>query len=61
MSKKIIVRTGEKAPVSGLYRASGSNKEITLAKGKVVPPNNQGGLNKFILEEKAKHNKQNGK
>jgi hypothetical protein len=57
MGKKVTVKTGEKAPTSGQYKGSGTNKEITLVKGKVVPPNVQGGSNKFTLVDKTKHKK----
>lgn len=57
MANKVTVKTGEKAPTSGQYKGSGTNKEITLVKGKVVPPNVQGGSNKFTLVDKTKHKK----
>ena len=50
-----IVRTGGKAPTSGQYRPSGSEREITLVKGKTVPPNNDGVRQIFTLVDKTKH------
>lgn len=55
MEKKIIVRTGEKAPVSGIYRPSGSEYEATFDKGERVPPNNEGSRQIWYLVHKAKH------
>ena len=55
MAKKVIVRTGEKAPISGQYRPAGSRREITLSKGVRVPPNNQGVQQRFTLVDKTKH------
>jgi hypothetical protein len=57
MSKKIIVQTGKKVPISGQYRPSGGNTEYTLVTGKKVPPNNVSKLQKFILVDKTKHKK----
>lgn len=57
MPKKIIVRTGEEAQVSGQYKPSGGSTEITLVKGKTVPPNNQGVRQQFTLVDKTKHNR----
>jgi hypothetical protein len=57
MSKKTIVKTGERAPISGQYKPSGSKQEITMVKGKVVPPNITGGKNSFTLVDKTKHKK----
>lgn len=55
MTKKIVVRTGGTAPVSGEYRPAGSKYEITLVRGKRVPPNNEGTQQHFTLTHKAKH------
>lgn len=55
--KKIVVKTGEKVPVSGQYRPSGTNKEYTFVKGKEVPPNVYGGKHKFTLVDQSKHKK----
>jgi hypothetical protein len=57
MAKKEIIRTGEKVKTSGQYKASGTDKEVTLVKGKKTPPNVYGGLNKFTLVDKTKHKK----
>jgi hypothetical protein len=56
MSKKIIVRTGEKAPISGQYRPMGTKQEITLSKGDRVPPYHQRAKN-FVLVDITKHKK----
>jgi len=55
MTKKVVVRTGEIAPVSGEYRPSGSRNEVTMVKGNRVPPNNEGVRQSFTLVHKAKH------
>jgi len=54
MIKKIAVRTGGKALVSGQYRPTGTKNEITLSKGKRVPPY-IGEAKKFVLVDKTKH------
>jgi hypothetical protein len=55
--KKVIARTGEKAPKSGQYHPSGApvNVEITLSKGDRVPPNNAGVRQSFVLVDETKH------
>ena len=55
MTKKIVVRTGGTVPASGEYRPAGSKYEVTLIKGKRVPPNNEGTQQRFTLTHKAKH------
>ncbi len=55
MAKKVIVRTGGIAPTSGQYHPSGSRDEVTLVKGKRVPPNNEGVRQTFTLVDKTKH------
>ena len=57
MTKKIVVHTGGKVPESGEYRPAGSRYEVTLVKGKRVPPNNEGVQQHFTLVHKAKHEK----
>lgn len=57
MPKKTVVHTGEIVPESGEYRPSGSKYEVTLVKGKRVPPNNEGVRQSFTLVHKAKHEK----
>ena len=57
MAKKTVIHTGEKVPVSGEYRPAGSRYEVTLVKGKRVPPNNEGVQQRFTLTHKAKHEK----
>ena len=57
MAKPITVKTGEKAPVSGIYKPSGSTHEITLDQGEKVPPNNEGKRPFFTLVRATKHKK----
>ena len=52
--KQVIVGTGEKAPVSGIYKFSGRDTEIALSKGDTVPPNTTGHLQKIILVQQTK-------
>lgn len=52
--KKITVQTGQTAPVSGQYRATGSKTEITLVQGKRVPPTHTGAT-KFTLVDRTQH------
>lgn len=47
-------KTGQKAPVSGQYKPVGSKTEVTLVKGKTVPPTR---ANTFVLVDKTKHGK----
>lgn len=47
-------KTGQKAPVSGQYRPSGSKTEVTLVQGKRVPPTASGATT-FTLVDKTKH------
>lgn len=54
---KTIARTGHPAPKSGQYRPSGSTKEVTLTKGDMTPPNNQGKRQTFTLVDVTKHKK----
>ena len=49
-------KTGQKAPTSGQYRPVGSKTEITLVKGKTVPPTSNGATT-FELVDKTKHKK----
>lgn len=49
-------KTGQKAPVSGQYKPVGSKTEITLVKGKTVPPTIKGATT-FVLVDKTKHRK----
>lgn len=55
MAKKVIVRTGGIAPKSGQYHPSGGRDEVTLVKGKRVPPNNEGVRQSFVLVDPTKH------
>lgn len=48
------IKTGQKAPVSGQYTPLGSKSEITLIKGKRVPPA-LGKAQTFTLVDKTKH------
>ena len=52
MSTKI--NTGQKVPVSGQYRPTGSKTEVTLVQGKRVPPTTTG-VTTFTLVDKTKH------
>ena len=52
MSTKI--KTGQKVPVSGQYRPTGSKTEVTLVQGKRVPPTATG-VTTFTLVDKTKH------
>ena len=49
-------KTGQKAPVSGQYKPVGSKTEVTLVKGKTVPPTPKGATT-FVLVDKTKHGK----
>lgn len=49
-----IVKTGQRAPLSGQYRPLGSKTEITLVEGKRVPPTSNG-TTKFQLVDSTKH------
>lgn len=55
MAKQIIAYTGRPAPVSGQYRPSGGNNEITLSRGDVTPPNRFGVRQKFILVDRTRN------
>ena len=55
MPKKVVARTGEAVLVSGQYHPSGGREEVTLVKGKRVPPNNEGVRQAFTLVDKTKH------
>ena len=48
------VKTGQIAPVSGQYRPSGQKTEVTLVKGKRVPPTPKGATT-FTLIDQTKH------
>lgn len=48
------VKTGQKVPVSGQYRPTGSKTEVTLVQGKRVPPTTTG-VTTFTLVDKTKH------
>lgn len=52
--KKVTTRTGQTAPVSGQYKATGSKTEITLVHGKKVPPT-PAGATKFTLVDRTQH------
>ena len=57
MSK--TVKTGQKAPVSGQYKPAGGRTEVTLVKGKRVPPT-ANGITTFTLVDKTKHSGKGG-
>jgi len=48
------IRTGQKVPKSGQYRASGSKTEVTFVEGKRVPPTKKGAT-KFFMVDPTKH------
>ena len=48
------VKTGTICPCSGQYRPVGSKSEVTLVKGKKVPPTSSG-TTKFVLVDPTKH------
>lgn len=52
--KRIRVKTGEKAPVSGQYRHADSALEVTMTKGERLPPVRSGSAY-FILVDRTKH------
>jgi hypothetical protein len=54
MTKRKYIKTGEKAPESGLYRFSGRDTEIALSKGDIVPPNIGRHHQKVILTKRTK-------
>lgn len=54
-TKKIVVRTGAKVPVSGQYRAGSGKAEATLIKGHRIPPNRAGKLETWHLVDKTRH------
>ncbi len=51
---KTTIKTGQVAPISGQYRPAGSRHEVTLVRGKKVPPTINGAV-KFTLVDKTKH------
>lgn len=53
--EKVVAYTGHRAPRSGQYRPSGGRKEITLSRGDVTPPNNEGVRQQFVLVDPTKH------
>jgi hypothetical protein len=57
MTKKIVVRTGEKVHISGQYRPSGGRTESTFTKGEPATPNNIGKRQVWFLVDKTKHKK----
>lgn len=52
----IKVKTGQKAPVSGQYKESGSKTEVTFVEGNRVPPTKNGATT-FTLVDKTVHKK----
>lgn len=50
----VKVKTGQTAPVSGQYKPKGSNREVTMIKGKRVPPTPEGAA-EFRLVDVTKH------
>lgn len=52
--RKTTVKTGQIVPQSGQYRPIGSKTEVTLVRGKRVPPTTNG-TTKFNLVDQTKH------
>lgn len=50
----IKIKTGNKVPISGQYSNSKTSTEVTLIKGKTVPPTNKGAAI-FTLVDKTKN------
>ena len=57
MTKKIVVKTGEKVQISGQYRPSGGRTESTFTKGEPATPNNIGKRQIWFLVDETKHKK----
>ena len=55
-NKKVVVKTGEKVEISGIYRRVGEKNEEVLSKGDRVPPY-KADSQKLVLERAAKHSK----
>ena len=53
-AKPATIRTGQKVPKSGQYRAIGSKTEVTFVEGKRVPPTSKGST-KFVMVDPTKH------
>ncbi len=53
-AKPSSIRTGQKVPKSGQYRAIGSKTEVTFVEGKRVPPTSKGAT-KFVMVDPTKH------
>lgn len=51
---KTIIKTGQKAPVSGQYKPAGIKTEVTFVKSNKVPPTKKGATT-FTLVDKTKH------
>lgn len=56
-NKKVVVKTGEKVKVSGIYRKVGLKTEVVLTTDDRVPPTKDGSQ-KLVLVRAAKHPKQ---
>lgn len=52
---KVVTYTGQPAPISGQYRAVGSEVEYTLARGNKTPPNRYSTQQRFVLVDRSKH------
>ena len=50
----VKIKTGGTVPVSGQYKAKGTNTEVTFVAGKKVPPTHNGAAT-FTLVDKTKH------
>jgi hypothetical protein len=53
--EKVVAKTGQKVPTSGMYRPSGGRGEVTFVEGKIVPPNKEGKKQEFTLVKKTPH------
>ena len=56
-NKKVVVRTGEKVDISGIYRPAGARTEVIFSKGDRATPNNEGTQQRFTLIRPVKHKK----
>jgi hypothetical protein len=54
MPEKKIPHTGQKAPVSGIYKPSTGGSEIAVSKGDRLPPSNGKGANYKIVRPTTK-------
>jgi hypothetical protein len=55
MSKTKNLRPGERASSSGIYKAVGTKREVTVDKGERMPPGTKGTHPRYHIVRKAKH------